>query len=137
MRTWGRAGKGKQAGHWFLIPYGNGVTGWDAECVLRRVGIPVIGRRYAYRPGENYGLLVPGSQAKWGEYNLVRAGFALASPLLRTQHANIKSGALPPAWGKPARPSGLNGWFVSLVGWLFAGDTAKGRATASTKTRKR
>lgn len=133
MKTRGGQGRRALADHWLTFPAGNGVSGWDAEVVLRRVGIPVIGRRYAHRPGDDYGLKVRGSQAQWAEYNLCRAGFALSSRLLNPAHGKMKTAALPPTWNKPARPHGVNGWFVWLVALFFAGDWTKGKATASTK----
>ena len=134
----GAKGQGRRAqpDHWLTFPAGNGVSGFDAEVVLRRVGIPVIGRRYAHSPGDDYGLKVRGSQAEWAEYNLCRAGFVLSSPLLNPAHGKMKPAALPPAWGKPARPHGINGWLVTLLGWMFRGDWTSGMATGSTKGKR-
>lgn len=120
---------------WLTWPCGQGVPGWRAECILRRVGIPVLKRRGVSQPDDHFGLLVPGDQAVWAEYNLVRAGVALSSPLLNPAHAHMQPAPLPPAWGRPARPHGLWGWFFAIMGALFAGDLSKGRPVGSTKSR--
>ena len=69
---------------------------------------------------------------------LARAGLAaaLVTPLLNPKHAQTKVGPLPPAWGKPAKTRGFTGWFVRLLGLAFAGDTAAGLKTASTKGKR-
>lgn len=139
MRSyWGRAGKGKQADHWFEWDRrGGALQGWDVECILRKYGVPIIGRRYAAN-SPTVGVKVPGSQAKFAEYLLCRAGVgaALVTPLLNPRHAQTKVGAMPPAWGKPAKRVGVMGWIVALIGTLFAGDTSKNLKTASTKAGK-
>lgn len=112
------------------------MQGWDVECILKRYGVPVIGRRYAAN-SPTVAVKVPGSQAKFAEYLLCRAGLALSTPLLNPRHANTKVGPMPPAWGKPARTRGVMGWFVRLLGLAFAGDTSKGMKTASTKGMRR
>lgn len=133
----GRVGKGRaQADHWFEWDRRGAMQGWDVECILRRYGVPVIGRRYAAN-SPTVSVKVPGSQAKFAEYLLCRAGLALSTPLLNPAHGKMKPAAMPPAWGKPARTRGVMGWFVRLLGLAFAGDTAKGMATASTKRSKR
>ena len=131
----GQGRAGKQADHWFTFARGNGLTGWHIECILKKYGIPVIGREYAAK-SPTVGVKVPGSQAKFAEYLLARSGLAaaLVTPLLNPAHANTKVGAMPPAWGKPAKTRGFMGWFVRLLGLAVAGDTAKGMATASTKS---
>ncbi len=135
----GRTGKGRgaQKDHWFVFERGLGVTGWQVECVLKRYGVPVVGREYAAK-SPTVGVKVPGSQAKFAEYLLCRAGLAaaLVTPLLNPKHAQTKVGAMPPAWGKPAKTRGLMGWIVRLLGLSIVGDTSKGMATASTKRRK-
>ena len=134
-----RTGKGRaQPDHWFTFQRGGGVTGWQVECVLKRYGVPVVNRRYAAN-SPTVSVCVPGSQAKFAEYLLCRAGLAaaLTTPLLNPRHAQTKIGPLPPAWGKPAKTRGAMGWIVRLLGLAFAGDTAAGLKTASTKHGKR
>ena len=134
----GRVGKGRaQADHMFIWERGQGITGWDAECILRRYGVPVIGREYAAR-SPTVGVKVPGSQAVFAEYLLCRAGLALSTPLLNPAHGKMKPAAMPPAWGKPAKTRGVRGWFVRILATMFVGgDTAKDLPTASTKRSKR
>ena len=133
MRT--RVGKGRaQADHWFTWDRRGTLQGWDVECILRRYGVPVVGRRYAAN-SPTVSVKVSGSQAVFAEYLLCRAGLALSTPLLNPRHAQTKVGAMPPAWGKPAKTRGFVGWFVRLLGLMFAGDTAKNLPTASTKRR--
>ncbi len=112
--------------------------GWDVECVFKKYGVPVIGRRYAAN-SPTVGVQVPGSQAKFAEYLLCRAGvgMALVTPLLNPQHAKTKVGAMPPAWGRPSKTRGVMGWIVRLLGMAVAGDTAAGMKTASTKGGRR
>lgn len=133
----GKKGQGRraQADHWFEWDRRGAMQGWDVECILRRYGVPVIGRRYAAN-SPTVSVKVPGSQAKFAEYLLCRAGLALVTPLLNPRHANTKVGAMPPAWGKPAKTRGFMGWFVRLLGLAVAGDTAKGMKTASTRRGK-
>lgn len=97
----------------------------------------MIGRRYAAN-SPTVGVKVPGSQAKFAEYLLCRAGvgMALVTPLLNPKHAQTKVGAMPPAWGKPAKTRGFMGWFVRLLGLSIVGDTTKGMKTGSTKGRR-
>ncbi len=134
----GQGRAGKQPDHWFTFERGTGVTGWHVECVLKRYGVPVIGRRYGAND-PTVSVKVPGSQAKFAEYLLARAGLtaALVTPLLNPKHAQTKVGAMPPAWGKPAKTRGVMGWFVRLLGLSIVGDTAKGLKTASTKGKNR
>ena len=136
----GAKGQGRRAqpDHWFTFERGGGVTGWHVECVLRRYGVSVVNRRYAAN-SPTVAVCVPGSQAKFAEYLLCRAGLAaaLTTPLLNPRHAQTKIGPLPPAWGKPAKTRGAMGWIVRLLGLAFAGDTAAGLKTASTKHGKR
>lgn len=136
----GAKGQGRRAqpDHWFTFERGGGVTGWHVECVLKRYGVPVVNRRYGAKD-PTVGVCVPGRQAKFAEYLLARAGLAaaLVTPLLNPKHAQTKVGPLPPAWGKPARTRGVMGWFVRLLGLAFAGDTAAGLKTASTKKGQR
>ena len=136
----GQKGQGravKQADHWFTFQRGLGVTGWQVECVLKRYGVPVVNRRYGAKD-PTVAVCVPGNQAKFAEYLLCRAGLAaaLVTPLLNPKHAQTKVGAMPPAWGKPARTYGVMGWIVRLLGMAVAGDTAKGMKTASTKGKR-
>lgn len=132
----GARGK-RQPDYWLTWPAGvAGKTGWAAECLLRQYGIAALNRRYAYQPGDSYGVLIRGSQAKWAEYLLMAGGYPLNSRLLNPKHANIKREAMPPAWGKPARPSGLRGWYHRLFGLATVGDTAVELKTRSTKGRK-
>ncbi len=134
-----RTGQGRRAqpDHWFVFARGNGLTGWHVECVLRRYGVAVVGRRYAAR-SPTVGVKVPGSQALFSEYLLARSGLtaALTTPLLNPKHAQTKIGPLPPAWGRPAKTRGAMGWFVRLLGLSIVGDTAKGMATGSTKRKR-
>ena len=133
----GKGRAGKQPDHWFVFARGNGLTGWHIECVLKRYGISVIGREYAAR-SPTVGVRVPGSQAKFAEYLLCRAGLsaALVTPLLNERHAQTKVGALPPAWGRPAKTRGAMGWIVRLLGLSIVGDTAANLKTASTKRKR-
>ena len=138
MRTRRGKGRAKRAGrdvHWLTWPSGQGTTGFDGECMLRRVGIPVLDRQLAKKVGDNYGMAVPASQAEWAEYILCRAGVALSSPLLNPNHGTMETAPQPPSWGAPSKPAGINGWFVALLGWMFRGDVTKGAVTASTKRR--
>ena len=133
-----RAGKGRRVqDHWFTFERGGGVTGWHVECVLRSYGISVVTRRYGAK-SPTVSVCVPGRQAKFAEYLLARSGLtaALTTPLLNQKHAQTKVGPLPPAWGKPAKTRGAMGWIVRLLGLAFAGDTAKGLPTASTKGKR-
>jgi hypothetical protein len=136
----GRVGKGRrQPDHWFEWDRRGGLQGWDVECIFKKYGVPVIGRRYAAQ-SPTVGVKVPGSQAKFAEYLLCRAGvgMALVTPLLNPRHAQTKIGPLPPAWGKPAKTRGVMGWFVRILATMFVGgDTAKGLKTASTKKARR
>ena len=133
-----RTGKGRaQPDHWFTFQRGGGVTGWQVECVLRRYGVSVVNRRYAAN-SPTVGVCVPGNQARFAEYILCRAGLsaALVTPLLNERHAQTKVGALPPAWGRPAKTRGFMGWFVRLLGLSIVGDTAANLKTASTKRKR-
>ena len=133
----GRVGKGRrQPDHMFIWERGQGISGWDAECILKRYGVPVIGREYAAR-SPTVGVRVPGSQAVFAEYLLCRTGLALSTPLLNPAHGKMKPTALPPAWGKPAKTRGAMGWFVRILATMFVGgDTAKDLPTASTKRKR-
>lgn len=133
----GRGGQSRvQTDHWFEWDRRGAMQGWDVECILRRYGVPVIGRRYAAN-SPFVSVKVPGSQAVFAEYLLCRAGLALSTPLLNPAHGKMKPAAMPPAWGKPARTHGVMGWFVRLLGLSIVGDTSKGMKTASTKRAKR
>lgn len=132
--------KGKQGqsragdrGVWLTWESGQGVTGWRAECVLRRYGVPTLGRRGVHAPGEHFGLKVPDSQARFAEYLLCRLGVALSSSLLNPRHANVTPGPMPPEWGKHARPVGLMGWFMHIASMLYSGDAARGIPQRSSK----
>lgn len=128
--------RGRDRGVWLTWQSGQFFTGWDGEMVLRRVGIPILKRQPINQPGDHFGVFVPVNQAKFAEYNLLRAGVVLSSPLLNPRHANIKRAPLPPAWGKPAKPVGIMGWVHRILGMWLSGDTSKLRAVGSTKGRK-
>ena len=136
----GAKGQGRRAqpDHWFTFQRGLGVTGWHVENVLRRYGVPVVNRRYGAQD-PTVAVCVPGNQARFAEYLIVRSGLsaALVTPLLNPAHGKMKPAALPPAWGRPAKTRGFMGWFVRLLGLSIVGDTAKGMATGSTKHGKR
>lgn len=139
MRTkQGRAGQGKgQPDHWLTWQAGvAGKSGWAAECLLRQYGIAVQKRRLAYSVEDSYGVLIRGSQAIWAEYLLMAGGFALNSRLLDPKHRDIQREAMPPTWGKPAKPAGVTGWLYRLVGMLQVGDTTAGMKTKSSKGRR-
>ena len=133
-----RTGKGRaQADHWFEWDRRGTMQGWDVECIFKKYGVPVIGRRYAAN-SPTVGVKVPGGQAKFAEYLLCRAGvgMALVTPLLNPQHAQTKVGPLPPAWGRPAKTRGVMGWIVRLLGMAIVGDTSRNMKTGSTKRQR-
>ena len=102
------------------LRYGRGVKlawakapGWSGarvEMLLRQYGVRVYRRQYAYREGDEYGVHVLPQQAQWAEYVLRKAGCPLTSPLVNEANRRVQpGGAMPRAWGVPAKPVGLAG----------------------------
>ena len=95
------------------------VSGWPGgrvERILRQYGVRVYRRQYSVN-GSDYGLHVLPQQAMWAEYVLRKAGCPLTSPLVNEANRRVQpGGAMPRAWGVPARPVGLAGWIVDM--WL-------------------
>ena len=106
---------------WIYWPAGTGNTGGAVEAMLRRYAVPVLDRQYAHKPGDDYGICVPASQAGWAEYLMLRSGVVLSSPLIQESNARqsatpFEERSLPPSWGAPSRPRGITGWAVWFLG---------------------
>ena len=109
-----------------MLRYGRGVRltwnkspGWSGghvETLLRRYGIRVYQRQYAYREGDEYGAHVPAAQGRWAEYVLRKAGCPLTSPLIDESNRHVRAGgAMPRAWGVPAKPVGFGGRIIDFL----------------------
>lgn len=99
------------------------VSGWPGarvESLLRRYGVTVYRRQYAFVEGDDYGVHVPRAQSRWAEYVLRRAGCPLTSPLLHAGNRNVTPGPIGNAWSDAnpraaARPAGLAGAVVAFL----------------------
>lgn len=110
-----------------ILRYGAGVkitwssgTDWaggDVEMLLRSYGVRVWNRQYARKKGvDDYGLHVRPQQARWAEYVLRKAGCPLTSPLISEANRHVQpGGAMPRAWGVPAKPVGFVGRMVDFL----------------------
>ena len=94
------------------------VSGWPGgavERILRQYGVRVYWRQYSIN-GRDYGVHVLPQQAAWAEYVLRKAGCPLTSPLVSEHNRSVQpGGAMPKAWGVPARPVGLAGRVVDFL----------------------
>lgn len=112
------------------LRYGRGVKlawakapGWSGarvEMLLRRYGVRVYRRQYAYREGDEYGVHVPVAQGRWAEYVLRRAGCPLTGPLVHESNRRVRPGPVR-AWADAnpkatRRPSGIAGRIVEWLG---------------------
>ena len=88
------------------------VSGWPGgrvEKLLRGYGVRVYRRQYSIN-GSDYGVHVLPQQAQWAEYLLRKAGCPLTSALISEKNRRVQGGgAMPKAWGVPAKPVGLAG----------------------------
>lgn len=96
--------------------------GMDAEHLMRRYGIPVVGRHIPSRgtPGVEVGFDVPAHQAAWAEYLLCRAGWNLITPLLDAGNAAVLAqaqaeGATRPVGGGRIRRQGIVAKFYGVM----------------------
>lgn len=97
---------------WAAIP---GWPGGKVERILRQYGVRAYRRQYSVN-GSDYGLHVLPQQAAWAEYLLRRAGCPLTSPLVsQANHSVQPGGAMPKAWGVPARPVGFAGRVIDFL----------------------
>ncbi|MCB9117993.1 MAG: hypothetical protein H6639_23815 [Caldilineaceae bacterium] len=64
-------------------------AGMDAEHLVEKYGVSVSHRVVPQRAGDLVGFSVPDHQAKWAEYLLLRAGYALTVPLLNPANAKL------------------------------------------------
>ncbi len=64
-------------------------AGMDAEHLVEKYGVSVNHRVIPQRAGDLVGFSVPDHQAKWAEYLLLRAGYALTVPLLNPANAKL------------------------------------------------
>ena len=115
----------RAADGWHVLRWAQqSAVGMDAEHLLRRYGISVRSR-YVSPDGTEAGCDVPAQQAKWAEYLLCRAGWAVTSPLVDARHGALldkaqRHGASRPVGGGRIRRQGLT---AKVYGWLdeFAG----------------
>lgn len=87
--------------------FGPAWPGLAVESVLLRYGVRVLRRDYGHGK-QTAGVYVPKDQAAWADWLLRRAGCPVVSPALSA----VEAGAMPAAWGVPARPVGLAGALV-------------------------
>lgn len=88
----------------------SGWAGGRVERILREYGVRVYRRDYGHGR-DTLGCHVRKRQAAWADYLLRRAGCPLVSPAL----ARTGAGAMPAAWGVPAKPAGVAGWIVQML----------------------
>lgn len=100
MLRWGR-------GVLFVVPTPAAVV--QAMKILRQYGIKTYGFEYTAEPRER-AFRVRAEQAVWAAYLLARAGV----PVLSGPRVNTAPGAMPRAWGVPAKPVGLFGTLVDF-----------------------
>lgn len=83
-------------------------TGGQAERILKRVNIPIAGRRITDREAI---FLVRERQAAWAEYNLLRAGAALGPGHVMIDPDNVRRAGqyteAVPAWALQDQAEGL------------------------------
>jgi len=83
-------------------------TGGQAERILKRVAIPIAGRRITSREAI---FLVRERQAAWAEYNLLRAGVALGPGHVMIDPDNVRRAGqyneAVPAWALQDQAEGL------------------------------
>lgn len=83
-------------------------TGGQAERILKRVAIPIAGRRITDREAI---FLVRERQASWAEYNLLRAGAALGPGHVMIDPDNVRRAGpyteAVPAWALRDQAEGL------------------------------
>lgn len=91
----------------FVVPTAAAVR--QTMQVLRKYGVKTYGFEYRSDPRER-AFRVRREQAAWAAYLLARAGV----PVLRGPRVNTAPGAMPAAWGVPARPVGLFGALVDF-----------------------
>lgn len=113
-----------------MLRYGRGVelrwgnmAGKAVEELLHRYGIPTYDQRLQGKHGRS--VRVPAKQARFAEYLCLRAGVPL-HVVIDPANRNVKSGPLPPDWGRPAP-------WVGFTGVVFA---ALGIRTTHSKRRK-
>ena len=92
-----------------------GLAGGRVEKILRQYGIRAYRRQYSIN-GSDYGVHVLPQQSAWAEYVLRKAGCPLTSPLISESNRHVQpGGAMPKAWGVPAKSVGLAGRVVDFL----------------------
>ena len=94
--------KEKPGMHQFLWPWDHR-AGMDAEHLVETYGVHVIdgSRVLPKKAGDDIGFSVPAHQAQWAEYILLRAGYALTTPLVNPAHQKLLAKAQATGASRP------------------------------------
>lgn len=90
---------------------GGGFYGARVEGILRKYGVRVYARQYAFSKDEDLGVTVRQQQAVFADWLLRRAGV----PVTSTALTNATEGEMPLAWGTGAPATGASGVMADLL----------------------